>query len=138
MAKTKLELEQENEQLRLAVEKLSVPVAVKKPESKRIVEKVFKVRFSGKVNPDDSDDIFLSVNGVSLVVKRNVLIPLPNRFVEVARNARAASYIFNDEGVVIDTQYIDRYPFSILGESSWKEFHDYIDNAKRKAIAARK
>ena len=113
------------------------PIA-KKARRKAPIEKVYKVRFSGKVDPEDDDEVFLSVNGMSLVVGRNVTVPLPARYLEVAQNATTRSFIFAPDGTVVHTDLIARYPFSILGESNFTEFKKYIADARQAVVDAAK
>ena len=125
---TKAELEAEIAALKAKNTSLVKASTVKKNANDRIQtkEKVKIVRFSGKTDPDDNDDIFLAINGHSLVLKRNVEIPLPERFIKLAEDATIKTYEFSEEGDISKTNHLQRFPFSVLRDSTWKEFFDYL------------
>lgn len=88
-------------------------------------EKVTWVRFHPKSSKDQPDDVELSVNGEVLVIKRNVPVPLPERFVECARNAHYPQYsqVPGEDRKIVGQ--IMHFPFDTLKEGTREEFNRY-------------
>lgn len=85
-------------------------------------EPVKKVRFHNKSNPMDPDTVVLAVNGDSLQIQRNVVVPVPQRFLEVADHAVYKHYSLQPGQERKVDRVIQKFPYDVLGESSWDEF----------------
>jgi hypothetical protein len=85
-------------------------------------ERYFKVRFHAKSNPNDQDNVELSVNGETLVIQREQEVIIPERYVECARHATYLQFrqLPNQPRKVIGKVMI--FPFDTLGEGSRADF----------------
>jgi hypothetical protein len=85
-------------------------------------EKIYKVIFNAKTNPNDQDDVHLAVNGEQLVLKREEIVFLPGRFLEAARNATVPQFrqLPNKPRKVVGK--VNVYPFEIKGEGTRQDF----------------
>ena len=88
-------------------------------------EKYTWVRFHIKSRPDDEDDVVLSVQGDVLLMKRNEKVPIPERYVECAKNARYPHFkqLPNEARKIVGE--IRVYPFEILGPATEKEYLEW-------------
>jgi hypothetical protein len=89
---------------------------------KKPVEKYFKVRFHDKSNPEDQDNVELSVNGEVLVLQREKEVVLPERFLICAQNATYPVYKQLPGKQRKIQAWVKTFPFSNLGEADEKEF----------------
>jgi hypothetical protein len=88
----------------------------------RMQEKHYLVRFHDKSHPNDTDQVILSVNGETLMIKRGSTVTLPERFVECARNA---TYPVYRQEPGHDRKVVGRvrtYPFDIQGEGRPEDY----------------
>lgn len=92
--------------------------------------KYFFVRFHPKVYVDDSEAVFLGVNGKVLAIKRNVPVVIHQRYLKVANHA----YSFTTgNGIPLRSQSkVTMYPYDILGEATYKDYiKQRVNNAKK-------
>ena len=61
-----------------------------------------------------SSDVQVSVNGKVYLIKRGVVVPVPESVVEVLRNAVRTEYTFVDEGQDLEANDVLAYPFSLV------------------------
>lgn len=85
-------------------------------------ERVFWVRFQEKSNPNDTEDVILSVNGEILHIRRNQRVPVPERFLEAADNARYPRYQQRPGELRKIVGYVRTYPYERIEEATWDDY----------------
>jgi len=85
-------------------------------------EKVFWGRFAPKSKESDSDTVVLSVNGEVVQMERDKLVPLPERYWDVARNGTYPQYKQLPGIPRKVVAKIRTYNFEIVREGTWAEF----------------
>ena len=100
------------------------PESLGERQDAALEEKCYRLRFHVKSGPNDDDNVILAVNGEVLILQRNKEVVLPERFVEVARNALEPQFrqLPNQERKFIGE--VQTYPFDILGEATMAEFYE--------------
>jgi hypothetical protein len=96
-------------------------------------ERFFVVKFQGKSDRNQPDDVNLSVNGRTLVCQREVNVILPECYLEVADHATYAVYRQLPGVPRQVTGRVKKYPYERLAESSRADFEAAREqgNAKR-------
>jgi hypothetical protein len=92
------------------------------PKPKAPEEKYYRVMFSQKASPSDPDDVELSVNGETLVIKRGVEVIIPARFKECADNATFQQFRQLPGKPRKLIGHIKVFPYQLMGESTKPEF----------------
>jgi hypothetical protein len=84
--------------------------------------KFWWVTFAAKDNPSATDQVILGVNGEMLVIKRNVKVIVPSRYLKVADNAVAKQYrqLPGEERVVVGE--VKTYPYTKLKPATEEEY----------------
>ena len=116
-------------------------VAAPAAASKEVHEcdKFYRVIFQAKTNPNDEDDVPLSVNGVTILSKRDVEVILPGSYLEVADHTVKSQYEQkpgHDRKIV---GKVRKFMYQRIGEATRAEFEKFkkTGNATRdKEIAA--
>ena len=85
-------------------------------------EKYYKVVFSAKSDPNQMDNVELSVNGETLVIQREHPVVIPERFVECARHARFPHMTQLPGQPRKIVGWVEVFPFSILSEGTKEQF----------------
>lgn len=87
-------------------------------------EKYFRMKFAAKSNPNDQDDVILSVNGESVVIERQKEVVLPERYKVCAENARSPQFrqMPNQTRKIVGE--IVTFPFEVIGEGTEAEYMD--------------
>lgn len=85
-------------------------------------EKFHRVKFHAKSNPNDQEDVELSCQGETLIVQREREVCIPERFVEVARNARYPQFrqMPNEQRKIVG--HVMVFPFDVLGEGTEEDY----------------
>ncbi len=94
--------------------------AVKK--EKKSTVRYFLVKFSGKTNELQAQDVFIGLNGVSRVIQRGVPVILPEPYLEIARHSQIETFNIDDEGNHIPIT-IANYPFDTICEATEADYH---------------
>jgi hypothetical protein len=93
------------------------------PEKKEVsAEKFFRVRFHAKSHSTQQDNVELSVNGETLLIEREKVIVIPERFIECANHATYPQFkqLPNAPRKIVGRVMI--FPFDILGEGTKMDF----------------
>lgn len=85
-------------------------------------EKYWWVRFNAKSNPNDTDDVQLMVNGETLVIRREVEVVVPDRFLECADHGTYPVFIQTPNKPRKVVGKIQFYPYTRLKEATEEEF----------------
>lgn len=85
-------------------------------------ERYQKVRFHNRQNDSESEQVELGVNGEWLIVKRNVPVTIPERFVECARHARHPVYHQVPGEPRQQRGEVQTFPFDDLGVGRKEDF----------------
>jgi hypothetical protein len=87
-------------------------------------EKYYRMRFHAKSNPNDEDDVKLSVNGETVVIERQKDVVLPERYKVCAENARSPQFrqLPNQPRKLVGE--IITFPFDMIGEGTEDEYLD--------------
>lgn len=93
-----------------------------KPVPAPFKEKYFRVTFSDKSSPNDSDDVELSVNGETLVIRRGLEVIIPERFKVCADNATYPHYTQIPGKPRKLRGHIRLYPYQLVGEATEAQF----------------
>ena len=87
--------------------------------------KYFKVIFQAKTNPNDENDVPLSLNGTTILSKRDVEVILPQSYLEVADHTVKSQYEQkpgHDRKVV---GHIRKFMYQKLGEVTQADFEAF-------------
>lgn len=95
-------------------------------------EKYFKVKFHSRSNPNDNENVELSVNGETRVIERDVPVVLPERFLECARNATHPQFRQEPGKQRKMVGKVTTFPFDVLGESSESEYRKMLAEGTKK------
>jgi len=98
-------------------------------KKKKSGTRYFLVKFSGKTNELQSQDVFLGLNGVSRVIQRGVPVVLPEAYLEVARHSQVETFDIDIDGNRTPIT-IANYPFDTICEASEE---DYLEMLRLKA-----
>lgn len=106
------------------------------PRPPREPEKYYRVVFSHKQNPNDQDDVTLTVNGETLVMQRGVEVIIPGRFKECADHATYPQFTQkpNEARKMVGTVMV--FPYSLLGEATKSEYFKQLSEGNRKTKEA--
>lgn len=85
-------------------------------------EQYRKVRFHNRQNDSESEQVELGVNGEWLIVKRNVPVTIPERFIECARHARHPVYHQVPGEPRQQRGEVQTFPFDDLGVGQKEDF----------------
>jgi hypothetical protein len=86
------------------------------------VDKFIKGIWANKSDPNDNDKVTISINGEPITWQRGVEVIVPECYLLAAKNARYPKYTVKPgEGRKV-AAIIDRFPFTVTGESSYEEF----------------
>lgn len=107
------------------------------PKPKIIPEKYYKVRFNEKQGPNDENDVFLSVNGESIVIERGKEVVIPGRFKEAADHATYPYFTQRDPNSPRkQVGEIKVFPYSLISEASEAEYRAQISEGTKKTKEA--
>lgn len=98
-------------------------------KKKKGTVRYFLVKFSGKTNELQSQDVFLGLNGVSRVIQRGVPVILPEPYLEVARHSQVETFDIDMEGNRVPIT-IANYPFDTICEATEENYREML---RRKA-----
>ena len=87
-------------------------------------EKVHWVMFADKSNEQEQEKVVLTVNHDTLVVGRMKRVPLPDRFIECARNASRPSFRQLPGEARKVTGHVHTYPFTVFEEATWGDYRE--------------
>ncbi len=86
-------------------------------------EKYYLVKFDCKRDSSEPDDVALSVNGETMIMNRNVWMPLPERFIELAGWARVGGEFSNPKG---KSKSPHLFPHELGKKVSRRYFENYM------------
>ena len=86
--------------------------SVRKAKAKADGEKTYKIKIN--TDPNDPRPVQVAVQGVQYVVERGVEVEVPERIVEVLRNAVEIRYRREKDNTLVPYEH-PSYSFSILG-----------------------
>lgn len=93
-----------------------------KAAADEFVEKYYRVMFSDKSSPNDTDDVELSVNGETLVIRRGLEVIIPERFKVCADNATYPHHTQIPGKPRKLRGHIRLYPYQLIGEATEAQF----------------
>ncbi len=85
-------------------------------------ERFYNVRFQEKGNPNDPDDVMLSVNGETLIIQRGIKVIIPERYKICADNATYPVFRQLPGKTRKQMGRVKVFPYDLLGESSRNEY----------------
>lgn len=85
-------------------------------------EKCWRVIFNAKSSPNDTEDVILSVNGESLVCRREVETIIPDRYKECADHATYVTFRQLPDKPRKIMGRIKKYPYQVVTEATWAEY----------------
>ncbi len=85
-------------------------------------EKFYRVLFSEKSSPNDTDDVQLHVNGETLVIQRNKEVIIPERFKVCADNATYQQFSQKPGKPRKLRGTIKIYPYQLMGDATLNDF----------------
>lgn len=97
---------------------------VVKKEKKKSV-RYFLVKFSGKTNELQAQDVFIGLNGVSRVIQRGVPVILPEPYLEIARHSQIETFDIDMEGNRTPIT-IANYPFDTICEATEEDYQKML------------
>jgi hypothetical protein len=101
---------------------------------KVIPEKYWRVKFQAKSNPNDSEDVQLSVNGETLIIAREREVIIPDRFKECADHGVYPQFrqLPNQPRKIIGR--IKTFPYDTIGPATESEYFKAKAEGTRKTI----
>lgn len=104
------------------------PAKIPLPEGGFRLEKCYRVRFHPKLHENDPENVVLSVNMQTIVIQRDKIVTIPERFVEAADHAvvLTAHQEPGSPRKIVGT--VRRFPRDILGEGTWEEFREQFQS----------
>ena len=81
----------------------------------------FLVKFSGKTNELQPQNVYIAINGVPLVAQRNTPVVIPESYLEVARHSNIQTFDIDAEGNRIPIT-IANYPFDTICEATEEDY----------------
>jgi hypothetical protein len=116
-----------------------VPVQLEKDawvlEQQHPPEKYFWVSFNAKAKPTDTDDVILSVEGETIVIRREHKVCIPERFLECADHARYPHFQQLPNKPRKITAWIETYPYQRIREGTKEEFETMLRQGTQKVKA---
>jgi hypothetical protein len=85
-------------------------------------EKFFRVRFHVKSNPNDQENVELSVNGETRVIERNKEVVLPERFLECAKHSTYPVFRQLPGKSRKQVGEVQKYPHDVIKEATEAEY----------------
>ncbi len=101
--------------------------AIRKRKTRKLGEvdaEYYWVRFSAKSNPNDTDDVILSVNGETLLIRREKDVIIPKRFKECADHAKYPQYRQLPGMPRKVVAWVQFYPYQMLNPATESEFEE--------------
>jgi hypothetical protein len=98
-------------------------------------EKFFWVRFNAKAKPTDTDDVQLSVEGETVVIRREQPVCLPGKFLECADHARYPHFQQLPNKPRKITAWIMTYPYQKIKEGTKEEFETMLKTGTKKLLS---
>lgn len=98
-----------------------VKKAVKKPSTR-----YFLVKFSGKTNELQAQNVFIGLNGVSRVIQRGVPVVLPEPYLEIARHSQIETFDTDADGNRTPLT-IANYPFDTICEATEEDYQAMLN-----------
>ena len=116
---------------------MTVDSSDKKPATDMFTSaKYHRVRFESKSDPTATNDVVLAVQGFTVKCQRNVETIVPDFILRAADNATYVKYrVVPGEGRKVETT-IRKFPYQIIGDSSYKEFMTLFLQGSKKTRAA--
>ncbi len=92
------------------------------PKTQQPEEKYYRVRFNAKSNPNDTDDVQLSVNGETLQIQRDKDVVIPQRFLECADHTTYDQFrqLPNQPRKVVAR--LKTYPYNVIAPATKEEY----------------
>lgn len=90
-------------------------------EMKKSKERYFLVKFSGKTNEFQPQNVYIAINGVPLVAQRNTPVVMPESYLEVARHSNIETFDIDAEGNKTAIT-IANYPFDTICEATEEDY----------------
>ena len=99
---------------------------IRKRRPKRAIPEAefYRVRFSPKSSADQDDDVILSVNGETLIIKRDVETIIPRRFRECADHARYPKYVQLPDQPRKIVAWVQFFPYQMIAPSTEAEYKE--------------
>jgi hypothetical protein len=116
-----------------------VPKQLKKDawvlQSVHAPEEYWWVRFNAKAKPTDTDDVQLSVEGETIVIRREHQVCIPQRFLECADHARYPHFqqLPNKPRKIV--AWIMTYPYQRIKQGTREEFETMLRTGTKKVLA---
>ncbi|HQI02811.1 MAG TPA: hypothetical protein PLA18_16170 [Deltaproteobacteria bacterium] len=98
------------------------------------VERFWRVRFHAKAQPNDQEDVQLTVNGETLIIAREKEVVIPDRFRECADHATYEQFRQMPGEPRKVSGKIRVFPYDILGEATEQEYRSKKDAGTRKTM----
>lgn len=92
---------------------------VKKPE------KYYWVVFQERANPEEEEDVMLSVNGEPIVIQRGKKVPIPARYKECADHTTKTVFRQMPNQPRMEVGTVKLFPYSEYGEASEEEYLEF-------------
>ncbi len=106
------------------------------PKAVKVEGKYYRVTFGHKTSPTDDEDVTLTVNGETLVIKRGAPVIIPERFKECADHAQYPQFTQRPNEPRKIVGYINTFPYSGSGEASKKEYLVQLSEGNKTAKEA--
>lgn len=105
-------------------------------EDPAVPETYHRVRFANKGHENDTEDVILSVNGEVLTIMRDEEVIIPGRFKEAADHAQIQKFKKEPGKQRKKRAPVQTYPYSLIGDSTEKDYTDMKAEGKRASQAA--
>jgi hypothetical protein len=99
------------------------------------IERVFWVEFAGRRNKYEPEDVTLSVNGETLSLQRQKKVPLLERFLGAARDAKEIRWDRKPGQERKPLAPVLTFPFSVHGEATREDFEKFLAEGRAAAVA---
>ena len=96
------------------------PAAPKRKTAKDI--KVPIVVFTDRTSENESKDVFMGINGRTIVVQRGIQVPVPQPFLDMMDNSKHPIFKTKKDGTRVQTAVRIRYPYSVVGETTLDKY----------------
>lgn len=101
-------------------------------------KKYYYVKFHERGDESQPEDIALTLNGNTLVVRRGVSTILPEAYLEIAKNATIIGKKYNPITNVMSPRIVNKYPFFVEREATEEEFLELKKSGTEKTKEALK
>ncbi len=126
----------EQGQVTEATEEKPVQSIAGEPAKQDPVRRFKRVKFHSKSDKNQPNDVVLSVNGHTLLLKRDMPVVLPEPFLIAADNATYNQYQTGSGSRKVIAK-VRRYPYDMLGDATEEEYQQMLSDGSRKQAEAR-